>query len=124
MSNTRFLSISLFSQIQTPGVDLSLSSLFPTLGFSGFNLDLVSWHFRECYLDLFFSFGLQGSRGQQSPAPGHTGKQTSDGTLSQEPWQTPASLVFWHFQELGWVGEESRSPGCLERVAELPGPAR
>lgn len=55
----QFLSISLFSQMQTPGVDPSFSSLFPTLGFGGFDLDLVSWHFRECYLDLFFSFGLQ-----------------------------------------------------------------
>lgn len=56
---TQFLSISLFSQMQTPGVDLSFSSLFPTLWLSGFKLDLVSWHFRKCYLDLLFSFGLQ-----------------------------------------------------------------
>lgn len=53
------ISISLLSQMQTPGVDPSFSSLFPTLGFGGFDLDLLSWHFRECYLDLFFSFGLQ-----------------------------------------------------------------
>lgn len=59
LSNTQFISISLFSQMQTPGVDPSFSSLFPTLGFGGFDVDLVSWHFRECYLDLFFSFGLQ-----------------------------------------------------------------
>lgn len=54
----------------------------------------------------------------------HTGKQMSDRALSQELWQTPASPVFWHFQELGWVGKGSQSPWCLERVAELPGPAR
>lgn len=52
-----------------------------------------------------------GAEARASRAQNIPGKSPQAG-LSQEPWQTPVSLVFWYFQELGWVRElESQVSG-------------
>lgn len=62
LSNTQFLSISLFSQMQTPGADPSFSSLFPTriwwlqLGFGELALQgVLPWPFLFIWSAVFVS---------------------------------------------------------------------